>query len=448
MKSIFKLTMIVVAAILNSLVGGTLAAAIGVAPIYGALSMNGVATVVGTAIPAGALGAGLYTEAWTGYMVKALRNTAESLGWYNAIKSFDQYAENDVIHLVHIGVDPTVLINNTSYPLGIETLQDADKAIQLDKYQTKATALTDDEVKALSYDKMASVIERHKEALDTAKYSKAIHALAPNTNTAVTPVIVTSGFAGSDGRKKITREDIIQLKKRFDAMKVPTAGRMLVLCNDHVNDLLESDQKFADQYYNYTTGKIANMYGFEVYEYQDNPYYNSNLVKVAYGGEITGCYQASVAFYAPRMMKANGTTKTYLSEAKSDPLNQQNLINFRTYSICLPMKSECIGAIVSTQGSENPTTDPTPTISADVESLEFAAAGESKVVTVTCTNLYTATVSGEGFTKVKSGKTVTVTAAENSTSESRTGQLVLKDNVSSDTITIELTQLGKEPLPE
>lgn len=460
MKSIFKFTMIVMAVILNSLVGGTLAAAIGVAPIYGALSMNGVATVVGTAIPAGALGAGLYTEAWTGYMVKALRNTAESLGWYNAIKSFDQYAENDVIHLVHIGVDPTVLINNTSYPLGIETLQDADKAIQLDKYQTKATAITDDEVKALSYDKMASVIERHKEALDAAKYSKAIHALAPNANTTVTPVIVTSGVAGSDGRKKITREDIIQLKKRFDAMKVPTAGRMLVLCNDHVNDLLESDQKFADQYYNYTTGKIANMYGFEIYEYQDNPYYDSNLAKVAYGGEITGCYQASVAFYAPRMMKANGTTKAYLSEAKSDPLNQQNLINFRTYSICLPMKSECIGAIVSTQGtggdlgdllgggginpgtgaSENPTADPTPTISADVESLDFVVAGESKVVTVTCANLYTATISGEGFTKVKSGETVTVTADENTTGLSRQGQLVLKDNVSSDTITIPLVQ--------
>lgn len=56
MKSIFKFTVIVMAVILNSLVGGTLAAAVGVAPIYGALSMNGVATVVGTAIPAGALG--------------------------------------------------------------------------------------------------------------------------------------------------------------------------------------------------------------------------------------------------------------------------------------------------------------------------------------------------------------------------------------------------------
>lgn len=36
-----------------------------------------------------------------------------------------------------------------------------------------------------------------------------------------------------------------------------------MLCNDHVNDLLEDDQKFRDQYYNYTTGKVMNMYGLK-----------------------------------------------------------------------------------------------------------------------------------------------------------------------------------------
>lgn len=292
---------------------------------------------------------GLYNEVWTGYMVKAMRTAATRLGWYAKIKSFDQYAENDVIHLVNLGVDPTVLVNNSTYPLQVESIADADKAIQLDKFQTKPTAITDDELHALSYDKIASVIERHREALDETKYKKAIHAIAPGQNSANTPVLLTSGATEVGGtRKMITRSDIIAMKKKFDAMKVPVEGRVLVLCNDHVNDLLENDQKFADQYYNYTTGKISNLYGFEVYEYQDCPYYTaSTLKKVDYGAATTGKSQASVAFYAPRMMRANGTTKTYMSEAKNDPQNQQNLVNFRTYSICLPMKDECIGAIVS-----------------------------------------------------------------------------------------------------
>jgi hypothetical protein len=48
------------------------------------------------------------------------------------------------------------------------------------------------------------------------------------------------------------------------------------------------------------------------------------------------------------MMKATGSTTAYLSEAKSDPENQMNLANFRHYFICLPLRNEATGAIVST----------------------------------------------------------------------------------------------------
>lgn len=382
------------AVVFNSITGSVLASTVDVSPLVGAAVMNGVAAIAGSQIPAGALGEGLYTEVWTGYMVKAMRTAAEKLGWYNMIKSFDQYVDNDVIHLVHVGVDPTVLINNTTYPLQIETLEDADKAVSLDKFQTRPTVITDDELYALSYDKIASVIERHREALDETKYAKAIHALAPEQHGTKTPVILTTGAPAADGtRKTITRSDIIAMKKAFDDMRVPLNGRVLVLCNDHVNDLLESDQKFADQYYNYTSGKISNMYGFEVYEYNECPFYDTTTKKkVAYGASTEGKQHASVAFYAPRMMKANGTTNTYMSEAKTDPQNQQNLINFRTYSLCLPMKDECIGAIVSdaAEGSSTPAEETvTPSISA-TSLAQFTKNGGTKHSAVTATGEWTA----------------------------------------------------------
>lgn len=112
------------------------------------------------------------------------------------------------------------------------------------------------------------------------KFQKAAR-LAPQKNTAKTPVIATTGDDDGTGRKRITRQDIISLKEKFDKLRVPTQGRRLVLCSDHVNDLLMVDQKFADQYYNYTTGKIANMYGFAVYEFANNPYYSTAGVKCA-----------------------------------------------------------------------------------------------------------------------------------------------------------------------
>ena len=335
----------------NFLVGGLFASVVGVNPLVGGIGLNVVAAM-SPLFQVSGLRAGIYVEVWTGEMIKAFRNSVESLGWLNEIRSYDQYAENDVIHFVHLGGDPTVLINNTTYPLGIENLTDADKAISLDKYQSKPTRITDDELHAISYDKMGSVIERHREAMDEKKYARALLALAPNSNATATPVLKTTGGNSADGtRKMITRSDIIALKKKYDVMKVPVIGRILVLCPDHVNDLLENDQKFAEQYYNYTSGKISNLYGFKVYEYTDCPYYNATSLTKLPWGTVPGANdaQASVSFFAPRMMKATGTTKAYLSEAKADPQNQENLVNFRHYFICLPLKNEAIGAIVSTK---------------------------------------------------------------------------------------------------
>ena len=110
------------------------------------------------------------------------------------------------------------------------------------------------------------------------------------------------------------------MKKRFDEAGVPIDGRRLVLCSDHVADLLMCDQKFADQYHNYTTGKILNMYSFEIYEYMSNPHYSNAGAKIAFTGTPSaGQYQASIAFYTKRMFKATGTTKFYYSDAATNP---------------------------------------------------------------------------------------------------------------------------------
>lgn len=350
-KFLFAFLGLICALCVNSAAGAVVGGFVGLQPLHGALAANGISVVAGMFggfAPSGALRAGLLTEVWTGFMIKAFRTDPEGMGWYAKIRSFDQYAENDVIHFVNIGGDPDVLVNNTTYPLDVQDLADADKAISLDKFQTKPTRITDDEMYALSYDKKASVIERHKEAMKEKIYSRAIHAIAPNENVKATPVLLTSG-AVADGRKALTLQDVVLLKKAFDKNKVPKAGRILVLCADHIADLLQNEQKFGQQYYNYETGKVAKLYGFEVYEYDDCPYYNAaTLKKLAYGAVPADTdTQASVAFSPVRMMKANGSMKAYASEAKDNPTTQENLLNYRTYSICLPLANEAMGAIVS-----------------------------------------------------------------------------------------------------
>lgn len=352
MKKILSLLMCAVMGILaTSAMGATVAYAVGASPVAGALALNGIAvgaSFLGDLAPAGALRAGLYPEVWTGELVKAFRESAAALGWYNKIRSYDQYVEADTIHMVDIGADPEVLVNNTSYPLEVENLEDGDIAVKLDKYQTKPTRITDDELHAIGYDKMATVVERHKEAYSETKFSRAIHSLAPAEHTSKTPVLLTTGEV-VDNRKRLQRSDIIALKTAYDKARIPAEGRILVLCADHVADLLEQDQKFSQQYYNYESGAISRLYGFEVYEYNACPYYNTATKKKLAYGAVPGASdkQCSVAFSTKRAMRADGSVKTYLQEAANNPTTQENLFSIRAYSICLPVKAEGFGAIVS-----------------------------------------------------------------------------------------------------
>lgn len=352
MGKILKIVMVALSAIaFNSVMGATVATAVEVSPVAGAIAANGLTVVLGSFMPGGALCEGVLTQVWTQEMIKAFRTAAESLGWYDRIRSYNQYVNNDVIHFTELGGDPTVLVNNETYPLDIETLEDADKPVSLDKFDTTATPVTDDELHACSYDKMASVLERHREALKESLRKKGIHAIAPKSNADTAPVISTTGEASADGtHKKMTFADLLALKRKFDAMGVPQNDRVLVMSSEHVNDLLESEQKFKEHYnINQTEGKIARLYGFDIYEYNNTPYYSAAGEKLAWGALAGETDRASsVAFYAGRMMKAEGSVNFYHSEAKKDPLYHRNLVNFRVWGICLPLSDKnCTASIVS-----------------------------------------------------------------------------------------------------
>ena len=337
----------IVAVLLNCLMGGTLAAMVGVDPAVGAVGLNVVAATVGNVLPSGALGAGVYTEIWTGELVKYLRRGLEAT-WLDGIPDSSSIVNNDVIHLVEVGVDPDVLINNTTYPIPLQALDDQDIAISLDKFQTKVTPVTDDELYAISYDKMSRVKESHGNAINDSKFAKAAHALCAQKNTSTTPVIKTTGVADpTTGRKKMTVNDVLTLKRKMDALGVPSTGRRLVLCSDHVNDLLETSQVFKEQYnINRNDGTVGRLYGFDIYEFANNPLYTTAGQKKDVGSTASaGEFQCSFAFYVQRVFKATGSTEMYYSEAGTDPEYQRNKINFRHYFIAMPKKADA-GAVI------------------------------------------------------------------------------------------------------
>lgn len=340
----------VTACLFNALVGTILALLLGVSPLLGALVALASGVLLSIFAPSGkVLRAGVLTEVWTGELVKTLRGK-EQATWLDGIPDASSLSNNNVIHLVDVGGDPDVLINNTSYPIATQPLPDGDISISLDKFQTKVTPVTDDELYALSYDKMARVKDSHAVSIANGKFTKAAHSFCGKKNTPKTPVLKTSGEKDAEtGRIKMTVKDLIAIKKTMDKLGIPAEGRRLVLCNDHVNDLLETSEAFEKQYnINRTDGTLGRLYGFDIYEYVNTPIYAKNGEKKDVGATAgTGEFQCSFAFYKQRVFKCTGETKMYYSEAKNDPQHQQNLINYRHYFIAMPKKMDCSVVMMS-----------------------------------------------------------------------------------------------------
>lgn len=337
-----KILMIVGGLLFNSLAGVLVGSLFGVPALVSVLVANVAALLLGSFAPECALRAGVLKEVWTGELVKALRAGLEG-SWLDGVPDNSSIVENDVIHLVDVGVDPDVLINNTTYPIPLQALDDKDIPIGLDKFQTKVTPVTDDELYAISYDKMSRVKSSHADAINDSKFTKAAHSLCAQSHSATTPVLATTGDQDPEtGRLRLSPSDVVRMKAALDKLKVPADNRRLVLSTDHVNDLLMADQKFKEQYsLNTVDGKVGRLYGFDIYEYVNTPLYTQAGEKKKLGeAAAAGEFNCSFAFYTKRVFKATGTTKMYYSPAETDPEYQRNKINFRHYFICMPKKAD------------------------------------------------------------------------------------------------------------
>lgn len=344
-----NLLFVLISLIFNALMGSIMSVSMGYDAHVGSMVGIGVSAALGCFMPHGAAMAGVLTEIWTGELIKSLRGFLDG-SWLRGVPDESSVVKKDVIHLVDVGGDPQVLVNNKTYPIEVQELEDGDKSFSLDKFQTKVVPVTDDELYACSYDKVARVKESCANSLNDAKYAKAAHALCANENTATTPVLKTSGAVdAATKRVKLCMDDIVSLKRALDSLGVPPTQRRLVLCTDHVNDLLESDQSFKEQYnLNRTDGTVGRLYGFDIFEYGACPTYSTAGKKNSLGAAPkAGEFQCSFAFYVPRVFKATGSTKMYYSAAETDPQQQRNLISYRHYFICLPKKEDAGGVIYS-----------------------------------------------------------------------------------------------------
>lgn len=288
---------------------------------------------------------GLRKEVW---VKQLLKNYYTDSSFLKYTKDFSALVENDAINIAEAGVDPTVLINNTTYPIAVSQRVDSNNRIELDLFETENTLVRNPEAIEYSYDQVESVIMGHRNTLRSTTAQKAAHAFAPAEDTTETPVIVTTGEASADGtRKRLKIVDILTMKERFDAFDVPLEDRFLVLHPFHLTDLILEDTKAFKDITDIVNGMPKRFAGFNILQFSKPAIYDfSTMQKKSYGA-IAGANDTfcSFAYYKEEVMKADGLVKMYKRD--DDPEERGTIVGFDKRFIAVPIRNKAIGAIVS-----------------------------------------------------------------------------------------------------
>lgn len=287
--------------------------------------------------------AGLAKEVWINQLTKKFYPDSSFL---NYTKDFSSLVENDAINMADAGVDPDVLINNTTYPIQVVNRVDTPIRIELDLFETKNTLVRRPEAIEYSYDQLESVLMGHRNKLRARTAEKAAHAFAPLKDSEFTPVISTTGET-SGTRKRMSVEDILLLKERFDSVDIPLEERYLVLNPKHLSDLILFDVRAFKDLTDIVDGKPKRFAGFNVLQTSTTPFYNAtSLEKIAFtktpGDTDVFC---SFAFQKEEVMKADGTVHMYAKY--DDPEERGTIVGFDKRFIAVPIRNKGIGAIVS-----------------------------------------------------------------------------------------------------
>jgi hypothetical protein len=314
-----------------------------VAPIIGLAIALGFSIIAGAfKSPNNVAMAGLYKEVWVAkIMEKFYPNSSHFL------RSVDMtsFVENDTINLADAGVDPDVLINNNTYPIPFAERVDNPLPIPLDHFVTEGTVVRNPELVVISYDKMASVVRGHQNALRSGSIQRGTHAWAPQAEDAWNPVFPCTGANRGDGLKALTSKDIAKAERICNELDLPMEGRILVLSPKHKEDLQNESTALFNQFANLKTGEFTNLFGFEIYVSSMVPRYNrTNGQKVAFKAAVLNTdSHASIFYHEFEVMRADGSLKVNFEERNVSELG--TLMNADKRFIGLPIRNKFRGAI-------------------------------------------------------------------------------------------------------
>lgn len=166
-------------------------------------------------------------------------------------KSVDHtpFVDGKTVHVPNAGAAVGVTKNATQFPISVTTREDSDQNYNIDKFYSTPVLVQDLEAVELSYDKRNSLMQQCRESLLDAVSEDVLYKWAGNLASGAS--IATTGENeaahlpnATSTRKKMTKADVMSVKKLMDKAGVPAEGRYMlldaVMYDQLVSDLTEA----------------------------------------------------------------------------------------------------------------------------------------------------------------------------------------------------------------
>lgn len=254
-----------------------------------------------------------------------------------ALKSVDDsaYVNNKTVHVPNAGAPSSVTVNRQQLPASVSRRTDYDLTYDIDELTTDPILIPNIDTVELSYDKRQSVLANDKQQLRTVAEQNLLyrwfHSDAIVTTTGDGQNAHTSATATGQ-RKKITKDDVLTLMKKFNVNNVPKENRYLLLDSvmyaDLIADLSEKELWTFQACADVENGIMGKLFGFNVME-------RSQVLRTAANGtsllkwedaSVAGEKAAGIAWQQGCVSRAMGDVKMF--DSTDDPTYYGDIYSF------------------------------------------------------------------------------------------------------------------------
>lgn len=245
----------------------------------------------------------------------------------------DKVLGGAVVYIPQAGYAPTIIKNNNAWPLTAVQRTDSDVNYSLDAYSTTPSHVAWQELQAISYDKLDSVIGSHIDELIDVVAKDMLIKWAPTVSgkqIATTGSNIGAVGAQTGTRKALASADIVKLMNAFNIDGIPQDNRQLLIDENmfeaFYSSLSDTQMNAFNQFADNKTGQLGKLHSFNIFTRQGIAYASGGNSPKALGSSVSGTDNLACLAWHPNFVeRAIGDTKLFSD--KDNPLYQGDLFS-------------------------------------------------------------------------------------------------------------------------